>query len=97
MVKGTIEVQYINNAHSKIKNIVTQFNQAKVEVNQITNDLKQNWVGDGRDEFEAQYELLMSKIGDFSDALDEIYDALVEAEASYQTTDDNVRQGYVMS
>ena len=97
MVKGTIEVQYINNAHSKIKNIVTRFNQAKVEVNEITNELKQNWVGDGRDEFESQYELLMSKIGDFSDALDEIYDALVEAEASYQTTDDNVRQGYVMS
>lgn len=97
IIYGTIETKYINDAHTKIKNLVTTFNEEKLEVANITKELKENWVGDGRNEFEAQYKILVSKIEDFSDALDEIYDALVEAEAEYATTDDSIRQNYAMS
>lgn len=97
VVTGKIEVKYINDAHIKIKTIVSEFHDLKKTVHDTTNTLKENWVGDGRDEFESQYKYLISKMDDFSDALDDIYDALVEAEGNYEITDDSIRQEYAMS
>lgn len=97
MITGTIKQESIKEAHEKIKALVATFIEEKQEVAEITQTLKENWVGEGRNEFEAQYKILISKIDDFSDALDEIYDALVEAEAEYATTDDSIRQDYAMS
>ena len=36
-------------------------------------------------------------IDDFGDTLQEIYDELVKAEASYEDTDDDIRQDYKMA
>lgn len=93
---GHIDTRRIYDTHRRIKKIVESFREVNKEVAAITRTIEQNWVGEGRDEFEAQYGLLISKIEDFGDTLQDMYDALVEAEASYEGTDDKIRQEFAM-
>lgn len=92
---GNIDTEKIYNTHRQIKTIVESYKAVNLEVFEITNKINENWVGQGRNEFEAQYKLLISKIEDFGDTLQDIYDALVEAEAEYETSDDSLRQEFV--
>lgn len=94
---GQIDTGKIYATHSQIKTIVSQYKEVNKDVSEITQKVKENWVGDGRDEFESQYNLLIRKIDDFGDTLQEIYEALVQAEADYETTDDGIRQDFVMA
>ncbi len=92
---GSIETQKIYAAHRQIKEIVSAYKDVNAEVAKITQTIQENWVGKGRNEFESQYNLLIKKIDDFGDTLLDIYDALVDAEAEYETVDDELRQGFV--
>lgn len=92
---GNIDTEKIYETHRQVKEIVESYKNVNLEVSQITKKIKENWVGKGRNEFESQYNLLIKKIDDFGDTLQDIYDALVEAEAEYETSDDGLRQEFV--
>lgn len=92
---GHIDTEKIYATHQQIKELVESYKNVNFAVTQITNRIKENWVGKGRNEFESQYNLLIKKIDDFGDTLQEIYDALVEAEAEYEKSDDGLRQEFV--
>lgn len=95
IVDGNIDTSKIYETHRQIKEIVESYKDVNLEVSQITKKIKENWVGKGRNEFESQYNLLIKKIDDFGDTLQDIYDALVQAEAEYETSDDGLRQEFV--
>ncbi len=92
---GTIETERIYEAHRQVKKIVDSYKNVNLEVYQVTKKILENWIGEGRDEFESQYNCLIKKIDDFGDTLQDIYDALVEAEAEYEVTDDSIRKDFV--
>ncbi|MEG2929786.1 MAG: WXG100 family type VII secretion target [Oscillospiraceae bacterium] len=92
---GNIDTSKIYAAHMQIKEIVESFRDVNYNVENITETIKENWVGEGRNEFELQYKLLIRKIYDFGDTLQDIYDALVEAEVEYETSDDSLRKDFV--
>ena len=94
---GNIDTAKIYETHRQIKEIVEAYKEVNLEVSRITNKIKENWVGKGRNEFESQYNLLIKKIDDFGDTLTDIYEALVEAEAEFETSDDGLRQQFVMA
>lgn len=87
IVNGTVDTEAIYNAHTQINEIVSSFKNVELEVNTITNKIKDNWVGTGRNAFQSQYNLLIKKVDDFGDALVDIYDALVDAESQYEESD----------
>lgn len=91
-IPGTIMTAQINATHTQIKEIIASYKNVNLKVNEITRKVKKNWVGEGRNEFETQYNLLIRKIDDFGDALDEIYDMLLEAELAYQEMDEQYHQ-----
>jgi WXG100 family type VII secretion target len=93
----TIDTEKIYATHAQIKEIVESYKTVNLEVSKITQNVKENWVGEGRNEFESQYNLLIRKVDDFGDALKDIYDALVQAEADYEATDDQIRQQFTMA
>ena len=93
--KPTIMTEKINAAHTQISKIVERYKIINSEVAKTTEKVKENWVGEGRTEFESQYNLLICKIDDFGDTLKDIYDALVNAEAEYESTDDGLRKEFV--
>lgn len=97
IVDGIIKTAEIKAVHTQIKELVLSYKDVNFEVEQITKQVRQNWVGKGRNEFETQYNILIKKIDDFGETLQEIYDALVDAEAQYADMDDNIRQEYVMA
>lgn len=94
---GNIDTEKIYQIHRQIKEIVGSYKEVNLEVSRVTNIIKKNWVGKGSNAFESQYKLLIRKIDDFGDTLTDIYDALVEAEAEYETCDDGLRQQFVMA
>lgn len=94
IVGGHINTNNINSTHRQIKSIVDSYREVNKEVNTITNQLKDEWVGKGRNEFESQYNLLIRKIDDFGDTLQDIFDHLVEAEADYETADNDLKQDF---
>ncbi len=97
MCGGTIESEKIRAAHEQVKAIALSFKEVNAEVNTITNTVKENWVGKGRNEFESQYNMLIRKIEDFGDTLEDIYEGLVQAEAEYQVADNELKQNFNMS
>ena len=46
-----------------------------------------SWVGKGRNEFATQVSLINGKLGDISDELYDLYDAIVQAEKTYIDAD----------
>ncbi len=94
---GNIDTKLIYDTHCQIKELVESYKEINLKVTRITTEVKDNWVGKGRNEFESQYRILIGKIEDFGDTLQDIYDGLVEAEAAYEDADDEIRQKYVMS
>ena len=94
---GNINTALIYDTHVQIKEIVESYKEVNLEVSLIKAEIEENWVGKGSNEFQAQYNILMKKMDDFGDTLQDIYEALVEAEASYEDTDDKIRQEITMS
>lgn len=91
---GNINTAKIYAVHIKIKEIVEHHKIVNFEVAKTTQAIKENWVGDGLDEFESQYNILIKKIDDFGDTLQEIYNALVDSEAKYETSDNSLKQDF---
>lgn len=94
---GNIDTQEIYNVHQEIKSIVDNYKIINKNVADITAKVNENWVGNGHDEFESQYNILIRKIEDFGDALQDIYDALVNAEVKYEDMDNDIRQEFEMA
>lgn len=95
IVNGNIHGEKIKATHQQIRTIVDEYKNINSRVAKITKTVKENWIGEGKNEFETQYEFLIKRIDDFGDTLQDIYDALVEAEVSYDTADDELRQGFM--
>lgn len=95
MTSGTIETAKIQATHQKIRKISEEYGKVRTRVEEITQTVRDNWVGEARDEFDDQYKSLIRKIEDFGDTLLDIYNALVDAEAAYTTSDDTQRKDYV--
>lgn len=96
LTSGTIEEKAISAAREKMYELTHQFISIQDRINQTSEMVKANWVGKGRNEFENQYNLLIAKIGELSDSLDEMYEALVDAETEYREVDNALRQEMVM-
>lgn len=94
---GTIKTADINEAHRQIHRIVESYRTVNNEVHTITKEVLNHWEGESKNDFQNQYNLLIKKIDDFGDTLLEIYEALVEAEAQYETADDSLRKEFVQA
>lgn len=95
--EGTIESEKIYAAHTQVKAIVDAYKTINTAVTNTTRTVNDNWVGKGNNEFQSQYKLLISKIDDFGDTLQEMYEALVQSEADYATADNSLGIEYSMS
>lgn len=97
LTSGTIQTVTIAEARQTMKDILEKFIVSKGKVADLRGKLAEDWVGQGRNEFETQYTLLISKVSDIGDTLGEMYQALVDAEAAYGETDDGFHQDVIMS
>ncbi|MBQ6985887.1 MAG: WXG100 family type VII secretion target [Oscillibacter sp.] len=94
---STVDTEAIQATHAEMKRVVESYREINRRVSSVTADLEEHWAGDGRNEFESQYNLLIRKIEDFGDTLQDIYEALVDAEAKYRNVDERLKQDLEIS
>lgn len=87
------EVKYLETegflqAETTISDTITKFNEQVTKMRNTTTTLLGTWAGDGRVEFDTQTTLIMGKLGDISDELYDLYNALVEAHQAYIDADE---------
>ncbi|BCN32352.1 WXG100 family type VII secretion target [Anaeromicropila herbilytica] len=92
-----LETKYLKEANKEFEKALKELTDIKIDIEQHKRLLYTVWVGKSRDEFEYQYNILFNKISDIKDALDDMYDMMVNAQAKYDEVDDDIRQKIVMS
>lgn len=95
VVSGHIDAGKIEETYHAVHNLVETFNKnLHPRMIGTTAIVKDNWVGKGRNEFESQYKLVISKFDDLGDVLAQIYNELVDAKAEYDTEDNKIKQDF---
>lgn len=80
-----------------ISDNITLFNAQVQKMRRTSTNLLSTWQGKGRNEFETQMTLMMSKLDDISDDLYDMYNALVKAEKEYIDADEAKAKEMMMS
>lgn len=90
----TVHTQPMDDLALKFRDNIQVFEGYREEMENISNRLMANWVGKGRNKFEAQYNILRGQFQDISDELYDIYDALIDAETAYVETDNEIAKAF---
>lgn len=100
MAEGDVKHLYtkgLRDASAEIKSKVEEFNEAKNNIDRATRELLSTWVGEGRNSFETQYAILFRQLGDIGDELYDIYQSLVDSEATYISADEETKKQIILA
>lgn len=67
---------------------IEEYNRIKNGVKSTTNDLFLKWQGEGKNQFEKDYNTIYQQLSDIGDIMYELYDALIDAQAAYIQADE---------
>ena len=70
------------------KSGIEEYNRIKDGVRSTTYDLFIAWHGEGKTQFERDYNLIYRQLSDIGDIMYELYDALIDAQAAYIKADE---------
>jgi|LSQX01.2.fsa_nt_gb WXG100 family type VII secretion target len=88
--KGYIEhlnTGNMSDATTAFSSGIKEYNSIKTDVENATSALFSCWKGKGKTQFEKDYATIYRQLEDIEDILYELYDALVDAQAAYISTD----------
>jgi len=75
-----IDTSHFGDAYSGIKAMVKSMETLIEDINKYKADIVDNWVGDGRDQFEKSYRVLLRKLKDGIDITWDVYENLIKSE-----------------
>lgn len=75
-------------AVNALKQGVQTYNDIKKNVANTTNVLLVNWQGEGKKQFEKDYNTIYRQLTDIGDIMYELRDSLIEAQAAYIQADE---------
>lgn len=91
-----LESQKLLDAANSINECIKEYNGIIKRITNTTNDLLGSWYGEGKTEFEKDYTTIYQQLSDISDIMYDLYDALVDADATYVQTDEEIAKGITM-
>lgn len=91
-----LDSQKLLDAANKINGYIKEYNEIIKRISNATNDLVANWYGEGRREFEKDYSTIYQSLTDLSDIMYDLYDSLVDSDATYVQTDEEIAKGLTM-
>lgn len=91
-----LESQKLLDAANTINECIKEYNEIIKRITNTTNDLLGSWYGEGKTEFEKDYTTIYQQLSDISDIMYDLYDALVDADATYVQTDEEIAKGMTM-
>lgn len=89
-----LETQKFTDTVNTFKEGVNTYNNIKLSVERTTTSLLLTWKGEGRTQFEKDYQLIFRQLTDIGDVLYELYDSLIDAQASYVKTDEELSKQF---
>lgn len=84
---GYLETRYFESVIQAFSKGTAEYDDIRSAVGDTIDKLLPTWEGDGKKQFEYDYDILYRQLEDIGDILYELYDALVEAEAAYIEAD----------
>lgn len=89
-----LDVKGITDAAIAFRSKISEFDKCVIDMNNATNEVLRNWIGEGRNQFEVQMGLMKKQLDDISEGLYDIYNALVDSEAGYINEDEAVAKQF---
>lgn len=83
-----LDTEKFANTISTLKKSIAEYNDIKNEIKVTTDTLFEDWTGEGKTQFQKDYATLFRQLTDIADIMYELYDTLVEAEATYIKADE---------
>ena len=91
-----LDSQKLLDAAKKIDTNIVKYQEIIRNVNKVSNDLISSWRGEGRNEFEKDYNVIYRQMEDINDIMLDLYNALVDSDASYVQGDENIAKSLNM-
>lgn len=88
-----LETQKLVDAANAINRHIATYNTIIRDISNITNTLLFSWHGEGKTEFEKDFSTIYQQLSDISDIMYDLYDAIVDADATYVQTDEDIAKG----
>lgn len=76
---------------------IDDYNSIKDDVERTTTNLFLNWQGEGKKQFEKDYTTIFQQLKDIADIMYELYNTLVDAEATYIEADEQAAKLLTMT
>lgn len=91
-----LDTQKLLDAANKVDGCIKEYNEIIKKISTVTSDLIASWYGEGRKEFEKDYSTIYQQLTDISDIMYDLYDSLVDSDATYVQTDEEIAKGLTM-
>lgn len=79
-VDGKVDTSNFSEAYKSIEKMAKSMGSMVDDLNDYKADIVDNWVGNGRNQFEKSYKILLRKLKDGRDITWDLYENLIEAE-----------------
>lgn len=76
---------------------IKEFDQIIADIREQTNTLLQAWHGEGKKQFELDYNTIFQQLEDVDDVMYDLYDSLVDADAEYVLADEEIAKKMTIS
>ncbi len=91
-----LDTQKLLDAANTVDSCIKEYNRIVKLISTKTTELIESWYGEGRKEFEKDYSTIYQQLTDISDVMYDLYDALVDSDATYVQTDEEIAKGLTM-
>lgn len=91
-----LESAKIEDAAKKISKCVKQYKDIVSDTKKKTNALFDNWHGEGKTAFEHDFTNTFRQLSDIQDIMDELYDFLIDAGATYVLADEETAKNMTL-
>lgn len=91
-----LDTQKLLDAANEVDDCLKEYKEIIKRISNTTNDLLDSWYGEGKEAFEKDYSTIYQQLSDISDIMYDLYDALVDADATYVQTDEEIAKGMTM-
>lgn len=92
-----LETQKLTDAANTLDGCINKYNDVVKDIVSKTDQLLATWMGEGKTAFEKDYSTIYRQLEDISEVMYDLYDALIDAAATYIKTDEEIAKNLTMS
>ena len=96
MAVNYLESQKLLDAANTLNSCISDYNDVVGTIVTRTDQLLATWFGEGKTAFEKDYSTIYRQLEDISEVMYDLYDSLVDADATYVQNDEEIAKSMTM-